>query len=207
MIKRWLIALTLLSGALHYGIAEASPVPSTPQPVLNGQPLDEPRAFLSAPTTTTAPAVASTSLPSAKPKLKWVTIKVDGTLVSIPKDKTYRCPKLEPSIREAGLKPVAVWSYISWRESRCQPKAIGWNYKAGKSHRDCRLAPASIYKRCSAIRSYDSGALQINSTWKTVTAQVCHSEFGNLEVLRKVDCNLAVAKYLFDNGGLGHWGF
>jgi len=24
-------------------------------------------------------------------------------------------------------------------------------------------------------------------------------------VLFKVDCNLAVAKYLYDNGGLGHW--
>jgi hypothetical protein len=205
MIKRWLFALTLLTGALHFGIAEASPVPSTTQPVQIGHPLDEPRAFVMAPTTT-APKVSNSSQP-AKPKLKWVTVNVDGTLISIPKDKTYRCPKLEPAIKKAGLKPTAVWSYIAWRESRCQPKAIGWNYKSGKSHLDCRLAPANIYKRCSAIRSYDSGAMQINSTWKTVTAQVCNAKFGNLEVLRKVDCNLAVAKYLFDNGGLGHWGF
>lgn len=205
MLKRCLIAFTLLGGAFHYGNAEASPVPFTPQPVLNGHSLGEPRAFLSAPTLT--PEVAKASLTEAKPKTKWVTLNVDGTLISIPKDKTYRCPTLEPSIREAGLKPVAVWSYISWRESRCQPKAIGWNYKAGKSHRDCRLAPASVYKRCKAVDSYDSGAMQINSTWKTVTAQVCNAEFGNLEVLRKVDCNLAVAKFLFDNGGLGHWGF
>jgi hypothetical protein len=45
--------------------------------------------------------------------------------------------------------------------------------------------------------------LQINSTWKTVTRNICG---GGLELLINLDCNLRVAKYLLDNGGLGHWG-
>jgi hypothetical protein len=28
-----------------------------------------------------------------------------------------------------------------------------------------------------------------------------------IQALRQVPCNLAVARYLYDNGGLGHWGF
>jgi hypothetical protein len=45
----------------------------------------------------------------------------------------------------------------------------------------------------------------VNSSWKTVTSNVCKSPYGDLTVLFNVDCNLKVAKYLYDNGGLGHW--
>lgn len=115
------------------------------------------------------------------------------------------CPKYEALLKQHGL-PVKDFSYIMWRESRCIPQAIGWNYKRGKSHRDCRLSPAVTYRHCSAVRSYDSGLLQINSGWKTVTAQVCKRPYGQLiKSLTDPECNLKVAKYLYDNGGLGHW--
>lgn len=126
---------------------------------------------------------------------------------SIPSDKTLRCPQFEAAIKAAGLKPVEVFSYIAYRESRCQPKAIGWNYKDGRSHKDCRLAPAQQYKKCKAVDSYDSGLMQINSSWVTVTSEVCNSPKGDLTVLLDVECNLKVAKWIMDNtkGKLSNW--
>lgn len=115
-----------------------------------------------------------------------------------------RCPQWEKLLKKYGL-PVRDFSYIMWRESRCMDKAIGWNYKSGMSHRNCELAPAKIYRKCKAVRSYDSGLLQINSSWVTVTAQVCKSKRGDMTVLLDPDCNLAVAKHLFNNGGMSHW--
>lgn len=115
-----------------------------------------------------------------------------------------RCPKWEKLLKKHGL-PVKDFSYIMWRESRCIPKAIGWNYKSGMSHRDCQLAPANIYRKCKAVRSYDSGLLQINSSWVTVTSKVCKSKWGDMTVLLDPNCNLAVARYLLDNGGMNHW--
>jgi hypothetical protein len=125
----------------------------------------------------------------------------------IPKGEEYRCPKYHSLIKSEGL-PVQIFSYIMWRESRCQPKAIGWNYKQGKSHKNCKVAATSIYKRCSAVKSYDSGLLQINSSWRTVTQNVCGKPWGDLTVLLKEKCNIKVAKYIFYNGGgFGNWGF
>lgn len=119
---------------------------------------------------------------------------------------TKRCPEYEPLLRKASL-PVRTFSYIMWRESRCTPRAIGWNYKPGKSPRDCKLTPANRYRHCRAVASYDSGLLQVNSTWTTVTAQVCGSRWGDMSVLLKPRCNIAVAKYLYEQGGgLSNWG-
>lgn len=123
---------------------------------------------------------------------------------SLSKDKK-RCPQWEKQLKAHGLVPVKKFSYVMWRESRCQMKVIGWNYHPGKSHKDCQLAPAHIYKKCPAVKSYDSGLLQINSTWKTLTARVCGKKFGDLTPLLKADCNLKVAKALLDDGGMGHW--
>lgn len=121
-------------------------------------------------------------------------------------EETKRCPKIEPALRRAGM-PVATFSYIAWRESKCQPKVIGWNYRAGKSHLDCRRAPAEQYRKCPAISSYDSGLFQINSSWRTLTSQICKSKFGDLTVLLQPRCNLAVAEYLYKyGGGLHNWG-
>ena len=114
------------------------------------------------------------------------------------------CPQWEAMLRQHGM-PVKEFSRIMYRESRCEKKAIGWNYYKGTSYKDCKPTEASIYKKCKAVCSYDSGLLQINSSWKSVTAKVCKSKFGNLTVLLNPECNLKVAKYLLDNGGIGHW--
>jgi hypothetical protein len=119
-------------------------------------------------------------------------------------EEVKRCPKWEKMLKDYGL-PVKEFSYIMWRESRCQPKAIGWNYRSGMGHWSCKLAPADVYKRCKAVRSYDSGLLQINSSWTTVTSQACKSKWGDMSVLLNPSCNLAVAKYLYEDGGMHHW--
>lgn len=102
----------------------------------------------------------------------------------IPSDLTMRCPKWEAKFAQHGL-PVQTFSFIAWRESRCRLRA--WN------------------TTLNADGSSDLGLVQINSSWKKVTSQICNAPYGDLTVLFKVDCNLAVAKYLYDNGGLGHW--
>ncbi len=102
----------------------------------------------------------------------------------IPTDPAKRCPRFEPLFRQHGL-PVVAFSYISWRESRCSPKAHN--------------------KTLNRNGSQDYGLVQINSGWKTITAQICQAPFGQMTILFDVDCNLKVARYLYDRGGLGHW--
>jgi hypothetical protein len=99
----------------------------------------------------------------------------------VPKDKLKRCPQWEPKFAEYGL-PVKAFSYISWRESRCSVSA--WNRTLNKN------------------KTHDLGLLQVNSSWRTVTRNICGTDITGLF---NVDCNLSVAKYLYDNGGLGHW--
>lgn len=192
--------------------ANSTEMTTKPAPALEGAPSVPTTAVLRAaqPTTTVArPRVSSQSVTSSPRPVqrRWQEVRVRGIEISIPTDPAYQCRRFEPAFKKYGLTPVKVWSYIAWRESRCEPKVIGWNYKPGTDHTDCKLAPAEIYRRCKAVSSYDSGLLQINSTWVTVTAQVCGTKRGDLKPLRTVECNLRVAKYLFDNGGLGHWGF
>lgn len=99
----------------------------------------------------------------------------------IPKDPTKRCPQWEAKFREYGL-PVVAFSYISFRESRCNERA--WNRTLNRDG------------------SQDLGLVQINSSWRTVTRDICGT---GIKGLFNVDCNLSVAKYLYDNGGLRHW--
>ena len=115
-----------------------------------------------------------------------------------------RCPQYEKQLKANGL-PVAEFSQIMWRESRCQPKAIGWNYHKGTSYKDCKSSPAATYKRCKAVRSYDSGLLQVNSGWVTLTAKTCGSALGDLTVLLQPECNLAVAGAIYKGSGIGNW--
>ena len=114
----------------------------------------------------------------------------------VPSDLTMRCPMWEEKFAQYGLKPVKVFSYIAWRESRCRPKAVNATWDDA----------GNITWTLNKDGSIDRGLMQINSTWKTVTATVCGSEFGDMDVLYDVDCNLRVARHLLDNGGLGHWG-
>ena len=106
---------------------------------------------------------------------------VEVTPPGVPKDPSQRCPQWEAKFREYGL-PVVAFSYISFRESRCNPHA--WNR----------------YKNANG--SQDLGLVQVNSSWKTVTRNICGTDITGLF---NVDCNLSVAKYLYDNGGLRHW--
>ena len=99
----------------------------------------------------------------------------------VPTHSKQRCPQWEPKFREHGL-PVKAFSYIAWRESRCNPKAHNTTL-----NRD---------------GSSDLGVLQVNSSWKTVTRNICGTDITGLF---DIDCNLSVAKYLYDNGGLRHW--
>lgn len=117
--------------------------------------------------------------------------------------KGLPCPEWHDAMRSAGL-PVRFFAPVMWRESRCQSGAVGWNYHKGKSHKNCKLSPARTYRKCSAVRSYDLGLLQVNSTWKSLTRRVCKS--SDVLILLKPECNLKVAAVLWDNGeGSSHW--
>jgi hypothetical protein len=115
-----------------------------------------------------------------------------------------RCPQWEPLMRKHNL-PVKTFSYLAWRESRCIPKAVGWNYRSGKSHRNCKTSPFSQYRKCKAIRSFDSGLWQINSSWYTLTKQIC-GKTPQQGALFNTECNAKVAYYLYtDGGGISNW--
>jgi hypothetical protein len=119
--------------------------------------------------------------------------------------KPLPCPQWHDAMRKHGL-PVKVFAPIMWRESKCQPKAIGWNYHKGMSHKDCKLSHATTYRKCKAVKSYDIGLMQINSSWKTLTAKVCKAKYGKMLVLQKADCNLRVAAVLYNKGkGMSNW--
>ena len=112
------------------------------------------------------------------------------------KNEENSCPQFEELFKEYGLKPVKTFSYIAWRESRCRPKAVNATWDKN----------GNVTWTLNKNGSIDRGLLQINSSWKTVTSKVCKSDFNDMDVLFTLDCNLRVAKYLLDNGGLGHWG-
>ena len=117
-----------------------------------------------------------------------------------PQNPEMRCPKWEDEFIEYGL-PVDVFSYIAWRESRCNPKATNarWNSKGQMTY------------TLNSNGTYDSGLLQINSGWLRTVRDVCNVDTGSarkdLEELLKVDCNLKMAKWIMENtsGKLRNW--
>jgi len=111
----------------------------------------------------------------------------------IPKDLNKRCPQWEYKFIEFGL-PVELFSYIAWRESGCNEKAINAKYdKAG-----------NVIWTLNKNGSIDRGLVQINSCWKSLTKKLCGT---SLDGLLNVDCNLKVAKYLYDIDGAKPWAF
>lgn len=114
---------------------------------------------------------------------------------NISSNKEERCPQFEKKFKEYGLVPVEVFSYIAWRESKCAITAINARFNS----------KGKMTWALNKNGTFDSGLLQINSSWVSVTAQVCKSERGDLSVLRTLDCNLRVAKYILENGGLRNW--
>lgn len=103
-----------------------------------------------------------------------------------------RCKKFEPLMQQYGL-PVKWFTYIAHRESRCNVGAVNAKWKNGK-----------IVWTLNKNGTFDSGLFQINSGWRTLTKNICG---GGLDRLLTVDCNMKMAKYLYENGGLRHWGF
>ena len=110
-------------------------------------------------------------------------------------ERSRRCPEFEALFEAYGLEPVDTFSFIAWRETRCDPTKV--NAEFGPNGK-----PTKTLNRDG---SYDVGLLQVNSTWKTVTHEACGTPWGQMFALIDLDCNLRVAKYLLDNGGLGHW--
>jgi hypothetical protein len=107
-------------------------------------------------------------------------------------DANQRCPYFEVIFKDYGLEPVDTFSHIAYRESRCRIKSINAKFDGN----------GNVIWTLNKNGSIDRGLLQINSTWKTVTKNICGTDLDGLLIL---DCNLRVAKYLFDNGGLAHW--
>ena len=95
------------------------------------------------------------------------------------------CPQFYPQLKAHGLPPK-IFGPIMYRESRCNP------------------ASRSV-ERYNGTR--DLGALQINSSWRTLTARTCRvSPLDVPKALLKLKCNLKVAAVLYDRGkGLGNW--
>ena len=95
------------------------------------------------------------------------------------------CPQWEPLLRQNfPAKVVPTMSRIAYRESRCNARSV------------------------SAVRKAtgrpDVGLMQIQGSWATVTRRVCKKQ-DVIRALQNASCNVKVARYLYDNGGLHHW--
>jgi hypothetical protein len=177
---RKLLAIPILTLTLLLApqTTQAHPNPLDHPPAQNAlKPLSEPPRATQTPNSTQPPQTAPR--PSKR----------------IPSDLTKRCPRWHHKFAEHGL-PARIFSYIAWRESRCRPNAINARFNSR----------GEITWTLNRDGSIDRGLIQVNSTWLTVTSQVCKAPRGQLDVLFDVDCNLAVARYLYNNGGLAHWG-
>jgi len=110
------------------------------------------------------------------------------TALSIPAPASaaaQSCPQWEPLLRKHfPAKVVPTLSRIMYRESRCTPTVT---------------SPV----RKSTGRP-DVGLMQIQGSWATVTRAVCKKQ-NVIRALQDPSCNVRVARYLYDNGGLGHW--
>ena len=108
-----------------------------------------------------------------------------------PVSASNNCAQWEPFIRKAGL-PVKEFVYIAQRESGCRIRAINARYdKHGK-----------VIWTLNKNGSIDRGLFQINSVHKQTVKTICK---GDLDLLLTLDCNLKVAKYLYDRYGMTPW--
>ena len=110
------------------------------------------------------------------------------TVLSVPAHASAAansCPKWEPLLaRYFPTKVVPVMSRIAYRESRCNAQSL------------------SVVRKSTGRP--DVGLLQIQGSWATVTRAVCKKP-DVIKALLDPNCNVKVARYLYDNGGLGHW--
>lgn len=209
--NRLIIALLVTSVGFFPAVAQANKNVATQSPTTTVQQVEtlehgvQVLIPIATTTTTTIKTVQKNSVPKVKRSKQEIAL-IRKAMSKVPKNQKYRCPKWEPLLREYKL-PVELYSYLIWRESRCQTKAIGWNYKSNQGPWDCKHAPASIYRKCKAVDSYDSGLLQINSSWTTLVADICKGRWGDMKVLLEPRCNVKVASVLYAEAkGLGNWG-
>lgn len=112
--------------------------------------------------------------------------------VNLPTDPSMSCPRYENMFRKYGL-PVKVFSYIAYRESKCNPGAVNAKFKNGK-----------LIWTLNSNRTYDSGLLQINSSWfgtlKRETGYTSNDLF-------KAEVNAMFASWILNNTSsrLGNW--
>jgi hypothetical protein len=95
------------------------------------------------------------------------------------------CPQWDKLLaRHFPSQVVPIMSRVAYRESRCNASSL------------------------SAVRKStgrpDVGLLQIQGSWATVTRAVCKKQ-DVIQALLDPRCNVKVARYLYDNGGLRHW--
>jgi hypothetical protein len=122
-----------------------------------------------------------------------------STRYNIPSDPEQRCPKWEPVFQQMGLVPVEVFSYVAYRESRCNPNAQNatWDKNGNMTY------------HLNRDKSYDTGLLQINSSWFSRVKEVCGEDAvkNRMQGLKDPTCNIKFAKWIMDNskGKLGNW--
>ncbi len=139
---------------------------------------------------------------TVKQSPKYPAVKNDhpGKRKEVPQDPEKRCPKWEAAFADYGLFPIETWSYIAWRESRCRIKAQNAEWDSN----------GNMTYHLNADKSYDTGLLQVNSSWRSRVAEVC-GEWAienRMQGLKTLDCNLKFARWLMENskGGLSNWG-
>jgi hypothetical protein len=137
-----------------------------------------------------------------------ITVTMLATTPLSPVEARYewKCPKYTQQIKRHF--PRNVWrtmDAIIYRESRCITRAVGWNYRPGTTHKDCKdRGDFHSRRKCPAVRSWDVGLFQITSSWYTLTTQVCGKN-THTKILMRPECNFRVASVLYRNGGLAHW--
>lgn len=157
---------------------------------LGAQPIEQP------PSTTVS---VVPTIPFLLPTTTSSSTTTTTTTTTLPAKSTgvKRCPDLEPLLAAYGL-PADPFSYIAWRESRCNPGAVNAKWDdAGE-----------LVWALNKNQSWDTGLLQVNSIHRNLVREVCGKAAlkNNLAGLRDLDCQLKVAARLYDGGkGLGHW--
>jgi hypothetical protein len=157
------------------------------------------------PTTTMPPVEEVRQMIEGLPPATIATTTTTTTIVlpnSIPRNKELRCPQWEWLFAEYGL-PVEVFSYIAYRESRCNPKSVNaeWDENGNMTY------------HLNKNKSWDTGLLQVNSSWISAVREVCGrissppDKRADLEILKDPHCNVKFAKWLMDNtsGKLSNW--
>jgi len=112
--------------------------------------------------------------------------------INLPQGAQFYCPKYEKLFKKYAL-PWKVFSYIAWRESRCNPGAVNAKWSNGK-----------IVWTLNSNGTYDSGLLQINSSWfRTLREQLGHQPGDLFDP--KVNAMFASWILHFTSGRLSNW--